>query len=162
LDLWDGDALLSGEVLARDDWEVNGLVDAGLDWLRVGNSDGWLNWGDNWGVVAGLLGNFFAVVVSVAVVSISWGRLADGHHLGVAFSLEGDLNSLGIGVLLLLLVGVGTDLILLNLDALRADSSGDGVALLSVDDLLDGKFNWGTDGLESWGANFSGLNNILN
>ena len=80
----------------------------------------------------------------------------------VAFSLEGDLNSLGIGVLLLLLVGVGTDLILLNLDALRADSSGDGVALLSVDDLLDGKFNWGTDSLESWGANLSRLNNILN
>jgi len=162
LDLWDGDALLSGEVLARDDWEVNWLVDAGLDWLRVGNSDGWLNWGDNWGVVAGLLGNFLAVVVSVAVVSVSWGRLAHGHHLGVALSLEGDLNSLGIGVLLLLLVGVGTDLILFNLDALRADSSGDGVALLSVDDLLDGKFNWGTDSLESWGANFSGLNNILN
>jgi len=162
LDLWDSDTFLSCEILAGDDWEVNWLVDAGLDWLRVGNSDGWLNWGDNWGVVAGLLGNFLAVVVSVAVVSVSWGRLAHGHHLGVALSLEGDLNSLGIGVLLLLLVGVGTDLILFNLDALRADSSGDGVALLSVDDLLDGKFNWGTDSLESWGANFSGLNNILN
>jgi len=162
LDLWDGDTFLSSEVLAGDDWEVNWLVDAGLDWLRVGNLDSGLSWGDNWGVVAGLLGNFLAVVVSVAVVSVSWGRLAHGHHLGVALSLEGDLNSLGIGVLLLLLVGVGTDLILLNLDALRADSSGDGVALLSVDDLLDGKFNGGTDGLESWGANFSGLNNILN
>jgi len=162
LDLWDGDALLSGEVLARDDWEVNWLVDAGLDWLRVGNSDGWLNWGDNWGVVAGLLGNFLAVVVTVAVVSVSWGWLAHGHHLDIAFSVEGDLNSLGIGSLLLLLVGVGADLILLNLDALRADSSGDRVALLYVDDLLDGKFNWGTDSFKSWGANLSRLNNILN
>jgi len=162
LDLWDGDTFLSSEVLAGDDWEVNWLVDAGLDWFRVGDLDSWLNWGDNWGVVTGLLGNFLAVVVTVAVVSVSWGWLAHGHHLDVAFSVEGDLNSLGIGALLLLLVGVGADLILLNLDALRADSSGDGVALLYVDDLLDGKFNWGTDSFKSWGANLSRLNNILN
>ena len=162
LDLWDGDTLLSSEVLAGDDWKVNWLVDAGLDWFRVGDLDSWLNWGDNWGVVAGLLGNFLAVVVTIAVVSISWGWLAHCHHLDIAFSVEGDLNSLGIGSLLLLLVGVGADLILLNLDALRADSSGDGVALLYVDDLLDGKFNWGTDSLESWSANLSRLNNILN
>ena len=162
LDLWDGDTLLSSEVLAGDDWKVNWLVDAGLDWFRVGDLNSWLNWGDNWGVVAGLLGNFLAVVVTIAVVSISWGWLAHCHHLDIAFSVEGDLNSLGIGSLLLLLVGVGADLILLNLDALRADSSGDGVALLYVDDLLDGKFNWGTDSLESWSANLSRLNNILN
>ena len=162
LDLWDGDTFLSSEVLAGDDWEVNWLVDAGLDWLRVGNLDSGLSWGDNWGVVAGLLGNFLAVVVSVAVVSISWGWLAHGHHLGVAFSLEAHLDSLGVGGLLLLLVGVGTDLILFNLDALRADSSGDWVALLYINDLLDGKLNWSTDSLKSWGANFSRLNNILN
>jgi len=162
LDLWDSDAFLSGEVPAGDDWEVNWLVDAGLDWLRVGNLDSGLSGGNNWGVVAGLLGNFLAVVVSIAVVSISWGWLAHGHHLGIAFFLEAHLDSLGIGGLLLLLVGVGTDLILFNLDALRADSSGDWVALLYINDLLDGKLNWGTDSLKSWSANFSRLNNILN
>ena len=155
LNLWDGDALVLGEVLTADTGQEDWLVDAGLDWLRVGNLDSGLSWGDNWGVVAGLLGNFLAVVVSVAVVSISWGWLAHGHHLGVAFFLEAHLNSLGVGGLLLLLVGVGTDLILFNLDALRADSSGDWVALLYINDLLDGKLNWSTDSLKSWGANFS-------
>jgi len=57
---------------------------------------------------------------------------------------------------------VDADLVLHNLDALRADGSGDVIALLDIDDLLDWELNWGADSLESWGANLSSLNNILN
>jgi len=162
LDLGDGDALVLGQVLAGDSGQVNGLVNTGLDGLGVGNSDGGEDGGDDWAVVASLLGDLLAVVVTVAVVSVSRGWLAHSHHLGVADPLEGDLNSLGGGVLALLLVVVGADLVLDNLDALRADGSGDIVALLSVNDLLDWELNWSADSLESWGADLSSLNNILN
>ena len=74
--LWDSDALLLSEVLTADSWERDWLVDTGLDWLRVGNLNSWLNRGDNKDIVASLLGNLLAVVVSIAVVSVSWGWLA--------------------------------------------------------------------------------------
>jgi len=160
--LWDGDALLLSEVLTADSWERDWLVDTGLDWLRVGNLNSWLNRGDNRDIVASLLGNLLAVVVSIAVVSVSWGWLADGHHLGVALLLEGDLNSLGSCGFNLLLVRVGADLIVDLLNALGTDSTGDWVALLSVYNDLDSKLNWVADSFESRGANFSSFDNILN
>jgi len=162
LNLWNSDTFLNTDVLTGDSWKTDWLVDTSLDWLWVSNNNSWLIWGNNWGVVACLLGNLLAVVVAIAVVSISWGWLADSHHLGVAFSLECNLNSLGIGVFLLLLVRVGTDFIFNLFSALRADSSGDSVALLFVNNLLDGKLNRSTDSLKSWGADLSGFNNILN
>jgi len=160
--LWDGDALLLSEVLTADSWERDWLVDTGLDWLRVGNLNSWLNRGDNRDIVASLLGNLLAVVVSIAVVSVSWGWLADGHHLGVALLVEGDLNSLGSCGFNLLLVRVGADLIVDLLNALGTDSTGDWVALLSVYNDLDSKLNWVADSFESRGANFSSFDNILN
>ena len=162
LDLGDGDALLSSEVLTGDPGQVNGLVDAGLDWLRVGHGDWGVGLGDDGAVVASLLGDLLAVVVAVAVVSVSRSGLADSHHLGVADPLEGDGHSLGGGVLGLLGVGVGADLVVDDLDADLADSSGDGVALLNINDLLDGELDWGTDGLESGSADLDDLNNIMN
>jgi len=162
LDLRDGDALVLGQVLAGDPGQGDGLVDTGLDGLGVGNSDGGVGGGDDGAVVASLLGDLLAVVVAVAVVSVSRGWLAHGHHLGVADPLEGDLDSLGGSLLGLLLVVVDADLVLDNLDALRADGSGDVIALLDVNDLLDWELDWGADSLESWGANLSSLNNILN
>ena len=162
LDLGDGDALVLGQVLTADPGQGDGLVDTGLDGLGVGNGDGGVGGGDDGAVVASLLGDLLAVVVAVAVVAVSWGWLAHGHHLGVADPLEGDLDSLGGGLLALLLVVVGADLVLDNLDALGADGSGDVIALLDVNDLLDWELHWGADSLESWGANLSSLNNILN
>jgi len=114
LNLWDSDALLLGKVLTADSWERDWLVDTGLDWLRVGNLNSWLNRGDNRDIVASLLGNLLAVVVSVAVVSVSWGWLADGNHLGVTLLVEGNLNSLGSCGFSLLLVRVGADLVVNN------------------------------------------------
>jgi len=160
--LWDSDALLLSEVLAADSWERDWLVDTGLDWLRVGNLNSWLNRGDNRDIVASLLGNLLAVVVSVAVVSVSWGWLADGNHLGVALLLECNLNSLGSGFFGLLLVRVGADLVINLLDALGTDSTGDWVALLYINNDLDSELDWVADSLKSRGANFSGFNNILN
>lgn len=162
LDLWDSDTFLFGEVLAADSWERDWLVDTGLDWLRVGNLNSWLNRGNNRDIVASLLGNLLAVVVSVAVVSVSWGWLADGNHLGVALLVEGNLNSLGSGFFSLLLIRVGADLVINLLDALGTDSTGDWVALLYINNDLDSKFNWVADSLKSRGTNFGGFNNILN
>jgi len=162
LHLRDSDTLLLSEILAADHNQINWLVDTGLDWLRVGNLNSWLNRGDNRDIIASLLGNLLAVVVSVAVVSVSWGWLADGNHLGVTLLLKGNLNSLGSGLFGLLLVRVGADLVVNFLNALGTNSTGDWVALLFVNNDLDGKLNGVADSLKSWGANFSSLNNILN
>jgi len=160
--LRDSDALLLSEVFTADSWKRDWLVDTGLDWLRVGNLNSWLNRGDNRDIVASLLGNLLAVVVSIAVVSVSWGWLADGNHLGVTLLLEGNLNSLGSGGLSLLLVRVGADLVVNLLNALGTDSASDWVALFFVNNDLDGKLNWVADSLKSWGADFGRFNNILN
>jgi len=162
LHLWDSDTLLLSEILAADHNQINWLVDTGLDWLRVGNLNSWLNRGDNRDIIASLLGNLLAVVVSVAVVSVSWGWLADGNHLGVTLLLKGNLNSLGSGLFGLLLVRVGADLVIDLFNTLGTNSTGDWVALLFVNNDLDGKLNGVADSLKSWGANFSSLNNILN
>jgi len=162
LHLWDSDALLLSEVLAADHDQVDWLVDTGLDWLRVGNLNSWLNRGDNRDIVASLLGNLLAVVVSIAVVSVSWGWLADGDHLGVTHLLVRNLNSLGCCGLSLLLVRVGADLIVNNRHTLSTDSTGDWVALLHINDDLGGDLNVLTDSLKSRGAHFSRLNNINN
>jgi len=162
LNFWDSDAFLFSEVLTADSWKRDRLVDTGLDGLRIGNLNSGLNRCDNRDIVASLLGNLLAVVVSVAVISVSWGWLADGDHLGVTLLLECNFNGLGSGGFSLLLVGVGTDFIVNLLNAFSADSAGDWVTLFSVDDDLDGKFNRIADSFESRGTDFSSLNNILN
>jgi len=165
LDLWDSDAFLFREVLAADSWEGDWLVDTGLDWLRVGDSHSRLNNSDDRDVVASLLGNLLAVVVSISTsvsVSISiLGRLADGNHLGFALLVERNLNSLGGSLLILRLVRIGADLVVDLLNALGTDSTGDCVALLDILDVLAGEFDWVADCFQSWGANFSSLNYIL-
>ena len=161
-DLWNSDALLCSEVLTADNNQVDWLVDTGLDWLRVGNLNSWFYRGDNRDVVASLLGDLLAVVVSVAVVSVSWGWLADGHHLGVTHLLVRNLNSLGSCGFSLLLVRVGADLIVDNRDTFGTDSTGDWVALLSVNNDLGRDHDVFTDSLKSRGANLSRFYNILN
>ena len=162
LDLGDGDASLRDDILAGDDGEVDGLVDADLLGLGVGNGDGGLNNGDDGDVVASLLGDLLAVVVAVAVVSVSGGGLAHGHHLDVAHLVEGDLDGLGGGLLGLLGVLVHADLVVDHLGGLGADGGGDGVAHLDIDDLLDGQLNISALGGEGGGADLSGLDNIDN
>jgi len=162
LNLRDSDALLFREILTGDPGKADGLVDTGLDGFRVGDINSRLNRGDNRDIVASLLGNLLAVVVSIASIPSISSRLADSHHLGLTLLLEGDLNSLGGGGLSLGLVGVGADLIVNLLSGLRADGSGDSVALLSVNDILSGQLNRLANCLKGRGAHLSGLNNILN
>jgi len=163
LNLRDGDALLLGQVLAADSGQADGLVDTGLDGLGVCDLNGGINNGDYGNVVASLLGNLLAVVVTVSLVAITvsvGSGLADSHHLCDALLLEADLNSLGGGVLALLLVAVGADLVVNLLDGLGADGSGDGVALLNINNSLSYKLNWAADSLEGRGADLSDLNDI--
>ena len=148
LDLGDGDAGLRDDILAGDDGQVDGLVDAHLLGLGVGNSDGGLDGGDDGDVVASLLGDLLAVVVAVLVVSVAGGGLADGDHLGVALPGEGDGDGLGGGGDNLLAVGVDTDLVVNNLNTLTAHGAGHRVALLDINDLLDGDLNGLADGLK--------------
>ena len=158
LNFWVSDEFLLSEVLGRE----IGFVDLGLDVLGIGNLNSGLNRGDNRDIVASLLGNLLAVVVSVAVISISWGWLAHSNHLDITLFLECNLDSLGSGGFSLLLVGVGTDFIVNLLNAFSADSAGDWVTLFSVDDDLDGKFDWVANSLKGWGADLGSFNNILN
>ena len=162
LNLGDDDAGLRDNILAGDDGQVNGLVDADLLGLGVGNGDSRLDGGDDGDVVASLLGDLLAVVVAVAVISVSGGGLAHSHHLDVALLVEGDLDSLGVGLLGLLGVLVHADLVVDHLGGLGADGGGDGVALLNIDDLLDGKLHVGALSSEGRGADLSGLDHIDN
>jgi len=162
LNLRDSDTLLSSQILTADSDEVNGLVDTGLLGLREGNLDSGLNRGDNWDIVASLLGNLLAVVVTIAVVAVARGGLADSHHLGVTLLLIRHLHSFGSSVNNLLLVRVDTDLIGDNLHRLTADCTGYRVALFNIYDPLYWDFNVLTDCFKSWGAHFSRFNNINN
>ena len=160
--LWDSDALLLSEVFTADSWERDWLVDTGLNRLRIGDGDWWLNNSNNWDVVASLLGDLLAVVVAVGVVTISGVGLADSDHHVLALLLEGHLNGLGGGGLSLGLVGVGADLVVDLLGALGADGAGDGVALLNILDALAAQLNGGADSIKGRGAHISNLNNIQN
>jgi len=164
LDLWDSDAFLFGEVFTADSWEGDRFVHTGLDWLRVGDGDSWLNNSHYRDIVTSLLGNLLAVVVSVSTMSVtiailSW--LADSNHLGLALLLEGNFDSLGGSFLILWLVGVGADLVVDLLDALSADSAGDCVALLNILDALTGELYRVAHCLQGRGAHLSSLHNIL-
>ena len=99
----------------------NNMFSRERDWHRVGNLNSWLNRGDNRDIVASLLGNLLAVVVSITVVSVSWGWL----------------------------VRVGADLIVNFLSALGTDSTGDWVALFYINNDLDSKLNEVADSLKS-------------
>jgi len=166
LDLRDGDALVLNKVSAGDPGEGDGLVHTGLDGLGIGDGHLWLNNSDNGDIVAGLLGDLLAVVVTISVTSISsmaisvLGRLADCHHLGLTLLLEGDLNSLGGGDLILGLVGVGADLVVNLLDGLSADGTGDIIALLHLYDDLDGQVNIIALSDNGGGAHLGSLNNV--
>ena len=86
-------------VSASNNGQVDGFVDTGLDWFRVGNGNWHINRGNNGDVVGSFLSNFLAVVVSVTTItsmtvsSGSW--LANGNHLHVSFLFKGDLNGFG-------------------------------------------------------------------
>jgi len=162
LNFWDSDAFLFGEVLTADSWERDRLVDTGLDGLRIGNLNSRLNRGDNRDIVASLLGNLFAVVVSVAVISVSWSWLAHSDHLGVTLLLVRNFNSLGSCGFSLLLVRVSTDLIINNSDTLSTDSASNRVALFLINNHLCWNLNVLTNSLKSWSTDFSRLNNINN
>ena len=161
-DLGDGDALLLGEVLARDPDQVNGLLDALLDGLGEGNLDVLDVLSDDGHVVVNLLGNLLAVVVAVPVVSVAMVRLVDGDHLGVALLGEGNGDGLGGDGNHVLAVGVDADLVVNNLNTLTAHGAGHRVALLDINDLLGGNLDGLADCLKGGGADLSGLNNIDN
>jgi len=162
LDGRNGDTLLLREILTRDPGQRDGLVDTGLDGLRVHNVDGRGGGGHDGDIVTSLLSDLLAVVVSISVVSVSGSGLAHCHHLGVAHLLEGDLDSLGGGSLSLGLVGVGADLVINLLSALSTDSTGHGVALLDILDGLAGELNGVARGDEVGCAHLSGLLDIKN
>ena len=161
LNLGLSNALLLGDDLARDSGKGDGLVDAGLDGLGVTDTDIDIDRGDNGDIVGSLLGDLLAVLVSISMVSMAIAGLADSHHLDISLLLEGNLNGLGSGVLVLLVVVVAADLIVDGLNGLSADSAGNIVAVLSINNPLDGQLNILTDGLESGGADLSLLGDVL-
>ena len=169
LNLWDSDALLSSQVFTRYSHQRDRFVDTGFDGLGVGDLNSWFNNGHYWNIVASLLGNFLAVVVSVSMsittMSLSiplWGRLADGNHLNLALLVEGDFNSLSSCFFSSLLVRVSTDLVINLFNAFGTDSTGHWVALLFVNNFLDCKLNWVANSLKSRSANLCRFDNILN
>ena len=160
--LRDGDALLLGEVLARDPGQRDGLVDTGLDGLGVDDIHGRLNDSDDGHVVASLLSDLLAVVVAVAVsVAISMrSRLAHSHHLGLTHLLKGHLDGLGGGPFSLWLVGVGADFVVDLLSAFGTDGADNGVALLDILDGLAAQFDGIADGLKGGGADLGSLDDV--
>jgi hypothetical protein len=163
LDLWDSDTFLFREVLAADSWKGDGLVDAGLDWLGVGDSYLRLNNSHNRDIVASLLGDLLAVVFSISMsMTISiLGRLADGHHLSFTLLDKRNLNSLRRSNLTLRLVRVGADLVVDFLCALGTDCARNSVTLFGVNYSFNSKFYRRTNCFQGRGANLSQFNHIL-
>ena len=95
------------EDIALNDGEVDGFVDADLLGGGEGNGDWDIDSGDNGDIVGSFLGNFFAVVVSVATIAMS--RLADSDHLDISLLFKSDLNSFGSSVFSFLIVFVNAD-----------------------------------------------------
>ena len=140
--------------------QVDGFVDTGLDWFRVGNGNWHINRGNNGDVVGSFLSNFFAVVVSVTTIPMSW--LADSDHLDIDDLFKGDLDSFGGGVFGCLVIRVCAHLLGNNLNAFGTDGTGDGVGEVNVNNDFDGQSNGGTLGHNGWGAHFSGFYDIKN
>jgi len=168
LNLRDGDTFILAQILTADSGKEDWFVDTGLDGLGVGDGDWGVDNSDNGDIVASLLGDLLAVVVSVSVsvASISamaitiLGRLTDSHHLGLAFLGEGNLDSLAGGLFLFWLVGVAADLIVDFLNGLCAHSAGDNIAEFFVDDDLDWKVNIVAFGDNGGGAHLCGFNYV--
>ena len=146
-DLRDHDTLLFGKIFTGDTGKGDGLVDTSLDGFRVGNLDGNINGRDNRYIVSSFLSYLFAVfsvstvstISMMSMVSVSlMSRLADSDHLDLSFFPEGNLDSLGSGVFILLLVSVSTDFLRNLLNGFSADSASDNVTHFFVNNALDG------------------------
>ena len=146
------DALLLHDVLAAYSGQHDRLVHAGLHGLWVGDHHGDVDGHDHGLVVASLLFDLLAVLVTIGVVTIACLGLADRHHLGHTFLLEGDLHSLGHGVLSFGHVGVAAHLVGDGLHTLGTDRPADGLALLLLHDPLDHQVHLHALGLEGGGA----------
>jgi hypothetical protein len=151
-----------GQVFACNNWQWDGFVNTGLDRGGVGNGESGLNNGDNGDVVRGSLGNFLAVVVSIAVsVSVSsMSRLADSDHLDFVFLFEGDFDGFAGGLFFSLGVRVAADFLGDEVNALGTDGTDNIVGEVYFNNDLDGQFNGVTLSDNDWGAHFSGFNNI--
>ena len=163
---WNGNALVLDLVLTADTGQVDWLVDAGLDWLWVGHSDGDVDGGHDRDIVLGGLGHFVAVLVVAvsampitAMASIGWGT--NGDHLDLGLLLETDLNGGSSGILILSFVVIAAHLVWNLLDGLSADSAGDIIAELPVHDYFDGQVDIVTDSLKGWGADLSNFSHVL-
>merc|ERR1719430_2483119 len=139
LDLRDSDTFLFGEVFAADSWEGDGFV------------------------VAGLLGDLLAVVLSISVsMTISvLGRLTHSHHLGLTLLVERNLHSLGSGDFTLRLIRVAADLVVDFFRAFSTDCTSYSVTLFSVNYSFNSKFYRSTFCFQSRGADLSQLNHVL-
>ncbi len=115
-------ALLLRHGVAAETGQGDGLVDTGLDGLRIANPDGHVDGLHHGNVVSSLLLDLLAVLVSVGI-AVAVGRLAHGHHLLVGLLLEVDLHCLGGGFLVLLVVVVGADFVVDGLTGLGADGA---------------------------------------
>ena len=100
--------------------------------------------------------------MTISSISVSVSGLTDGDHHGLTLLLEGNLDGLSGGLLILGLVAVAAHLVVDLLDALGTDGPGDGVALLNILDGLSGKFDGGTVSIDMRGTDISLLNNIKN
>ena len=154
--------LLLGLGLAAQTGDGDGLVHTGLAGIRVANTDRHIHGGHNRHIVGGLLGHLLAVLVAVGLVTVAVVGLADSHHLGVGLLPEGHLNSLGSGILVLLLIVVGAHLIVDRLLRLSARGGRSLIAVLAKHNLLDGDLHGLTGGLHRGGAHLGNLGHILN
>ena len=166
----DHDAFLFGKIFASDAGKRNGFVDALLDGLRVGNFDSHIDGRDNRYIVSGFLGNLFAVFAISTITSVSMmsmvavsmvTRLTDSDHLDLSLFFEGNLNSLGGGVFVLLLVGISADFLRNLLNGFGAHSAGDSVAHLLVHNTLDGQIDIFAGGHNGGSTDLSLFSHIL-
>jgi len=153
-ELWHLEALVLSDLFAADFWKKDWTVHALLDRFRIRDGDVIMDGVNHRNIVLGGLGNFLTVwFVSISVTA--W--CADGDVLNIFLLLEVDLEGLGSGLLILVVVVEGADLVGDAPDGLRADGPDHVVAALAVNDLLDGQVNLLADLLEVRSAHFSNV-----
>merc|ERR550534_919229 len=124
------ETFLGGHLTTLNLGQFNGLVDAMLLGLRVGDINTGLNRCQNRCVVTGFLVHLSAVgVVSISTIA---GRFAHRYSIFLAFLVERNFDSFGCGFYSFWTVGVGTDLIVNSNRGLSTHCPGDGLALLSL------------------------------
>ena len=133
---WHFNGFFFGDISTRNHRQTDGFVNADLLGFRVGNGNSNINRGDNGYIVGSFLSNLLAVMGCGSIWAVS-SSLADSDHLHVVDLFIGDFDSLSSSVFSFLLIFVGAHFLRNNFNAFCADSTGNSVGEVNINNDFD-------------------------